>query len=118
MTKQEAIAAHRKMWRWIADETERRKYAVKKSEYFDAMGIPEENRPSDNCYCCEYVMNHNRTDCDLCPIEWPGRHCFGGRGLYKKWVDASDNDNWAEAAALALVIAELPEREDIKDETD
>ena len=78
MTKQEAIAAHRKMWRWIADETERRKYAVKKSE-----------------------------------------HCFGGgRGLYKKWVDASDNDNWAEAAALALVIAELPEREDIKDETD
>ena len=59
MTREEAIANHRKMWRWIADETERRECAVKKTDYFDAMGIHEEDRPLSNCYCCEYINNHN-----------------------------------------------------------
>ena len=30
MTREEAIENHRKMWNWIADETEKRKRKVKK----------------------------------------------------------------------------------------
>ena len=33
LTKELAIKLHRKLWRWIADETERRKEVVEKYDY-------------------------------------------------------------------------------------
>lgn len=115
MTKAEAIAAHRKMWRWIADETARRKCVVDKSDYFEAMGIPEEDRPSARCYCCEYDKDNGDNNCALCPIEWPTGHCCGG-GLYSRWTDTFDYCDWITAAEIARRIAELPEKEDENDE--
>ena len=114
MTREEAIAAHRKMWRWIADETERRERAVHKYDYFDATGIPEDERPFRYCYCCNYAIS-----CALCPIEWPTGQCIDG-GLYSQWQQETEfsNGDWAKAAALARQIAELPEKEDANNETD
>ena len=39
LTREQAIAEHRKMWNWIADETEKLKRRVGEREYFLAMGI-------------------------------------------------------------------------------
>lgn len=110
MTREEAIANHRKMWRWIADETERRQCVVDKSNYFNAMGIPGKDRPLAQCYCCEYANDNSEGnyDCALCPIEWPTGSCGQG-GLYHQWFYAYGN--WRESAALARRIAELPEKE-------
>ena len=33
MTKQEAIENHRKMWEWIAEETQKQRRCVSKAEY-------------------------------------------------------------------------------------
>ena len=41
LTKSEAIANHRKMWNWIADETMKRKCKVEKWDYFKAHGITD-----------------------------------------------------------------------------
>ncbi|MDO5399307.1 MAG: hypothetical protein Q4G33_15440 [bacterium] len=98
MTKQEAIENHRKMWRWIAEQTRIRKRIVSKNEYFDTFGIPY---ISTCCYCCEYAEN----TCSNCPIEWNRRYCMDSE--YAKWLYA---DTWQEAAHWAEVIAELPER--------
>ena len=112
MTREEAIANHRKMWRWIADQTERRQRVVDKSNYFIAMGIPGKDWPSANCYCCEYDRDNGKYDCALCPIEWPtGSCCQGEGGLYHQWLYAYGN--WRESAALARRIAELPERDEV-----
>ncbi len=121
MTKQEAIAKHRKMWNWIADETERRKIAVGKEMYFDAMNISGKDLPLHNCYCCEYDSNNGEYDCNSCPIEWPGGSCSAG-GLYSQWLDTfnyySWYFDWITATSIARQIAELPEKEDVKSETD
>ena len=45
-----------KMWRWIADETERVQHAVFKGQYFSMMKISEDEVPLNSCYCCDYAM--------------------------------------------------------------
>lgn len=111
LTKQQTIAEHRKMWRWIADETKKQGRMVEKAEYFDAMGISPEDRPAGNCYCCDYTDGN----CLKCPIEWGGdygtcldRYTYDdGKGLFGQWIHTNNPE---EAARLAHKIAELPER--------
>ncbi len=111
LTKSEAIANHRKMWNWIAEETLKQKRKVEKSEYFKAHGITD--IPLIECYCCEYAKNN----CLNCPIDWGGE--FGAcmsrdtaddrKGLYWLWLLEPD---YLTAAELAKKIAELPERKE------
>ena len=121
LTKQEAIANHRRMWNWIADETERQTMIVGEKEYFEASGIT--NIPFGICYCCEYANQRKEvlqtgTTCKNCPINWgengntcavlyneQGEHV--GDGLYCQWHNAI---HWPEAAELAREIANSPER--------
>lgn len=113
LTKDEAIANHRKMWNWIAEETLKQKCKVEKWEYFKSHRITD--IPLRECYCCEYAFNGNYSDCEKCPIEWGGKHgsCTGRdsvddiRGLYALWLQEPD---YIKAAKLAKKIAELPER--------
>lgn len=125
LTKAEAIANHRKMWNWIADETLRRKRCVTKFEYFGAFGIT--NIPISRCYCCEYdysVSKITMAQCTNCPILWNNSErimsdkClhkyFKGddQGLFSMWRNAIHIDyDYKEAAELARQIANLPERE-------
>ena len=111
LTKSEAIANHRKMWNWIADETLKRKCKVRKREYFETHGLTDV--PRNVCYCCEYSCDES---CSDCPIEWGGEYgtCESKdnkgdrKGLYTLWYDEYD---YIKAAELARQIAELPERE-------
>ena len=137
MTRKEAIANHRKMWRWIADETERRKETVGKDKYFDEMGYTEEERPAYNCFCCQYgkeiakIIYVGITDtranwlsCNFCPLLWGSEDtqmdlfCCNSsdppfdRGLYAEWRSFFRDKDFARAAKLARQIAELPEKEE------
>ena len=121
LTKQEAIENHRKMWNWIADETERQTMIVGQGRYFDTFGI--EDVPESACYCCEYNRQcseelENQYRCDFCPVDWGENRstCSNlyneqgrlvGDGLFEHWRCTTD---WSEAAELAREIANLPER--------
>lgn len=112
LTKAEAVANHRKMWNWIADETQRRGEKVKKIRYFKEMGI--EDWPLYECYCCEYASQqcdiNSGVLCEHCPIEWPnGRRCVEDDAPYDKWCSAVCP---VKAAKLAREIAALPERKE------
>lgn len=113
LTKDEAIANHRKMWNWIADETLKRRYKVWKWDYFKALKITD--MPRNWCYCCEYGLGDD--NCPDCPIEWGGEYgtCESKdneedrKGLFSLWLLEPD---YLTAAELAKKIAELPERKE------
>lgn len=120
LTREEAIAEHRKMWRWIAEET------VKQQEFVYEWKYMEKYFPKDVieniCFCCEYSTQKKLFEgthkCDFCPIDWGGKfsnymcvdkeYADDDKGLFALWVNAKD---WKEAAELARQIAELPERQ-------
>ncbi len=109
LTKEQAIANHNKMWRWIAVEILKKRRKVEKEEYFTEHSIT--NTPRNKCYCCEYVA----MNCSNCIIEWGGKYgsCCDkdyyddNHGLYALWRDEAD---FVNAAILAKQISELPER--------
>lgn len=106
MTKKEAVENHRKMWRWIAEETLKRERKVYKDEYLSLLyHIQDIN---GECFCCEYVSQLTYDACSMCPITWPGGSCCGKNGLYTKFGRARTLKQRAE---LAHIISELPERE-------
>jgi hypothetical protein len=105
MTKKEAVEHHRKMWRWIAEDTVIRKDKVFKSEY---LTTTDSNYLLNDCFCCEYVSQFTNDNCIICPIVWPGGSCCGKTGLYTKFVNAKSLKQRAE---IARIISELPERE-------
>ncbi|MFR2774833.1 MAG: hypothetical protein ACLTBR_03270 [Anaerostipes sp.] len=121
LTKQEAIKLHRHMWNWIADKTERTGEFIEKSDYFDAMKIPPEERPYSLCYCCEYGKQQSNGvftgRCKYCPLDWKSKGdyytcCrkgvrFDGKGLFRRWSSAC---NIEESIELARKIANLEVR--------
>ena len=111
LTREEAIKLHRQMWRWIAEETEKQKRFVSESEYFEAMGIEDEDVPHLKSYCCEYG------GCGSCPIQWSEARnfCLDKNSPYRAWERTADGGSWQVAAELARKIAELPERKMNKD---
>lgn len=116
LTRKQAIAEHRKMWNWIADETLRKGYKVKKKHYLKKHGFGNTFILND-CFCCKYVsdiatLRDIEGDlCSLCPVDaWDlaePDECMGG--LFHSWLHS---DNFEESAKLARQIANLPERTD------
>ncbi len=129
LTKDEAIRLHRKLWSWIAEETEKQGRKVEKREYFKTMGVAEEDIPLDECYCCEFVSQLRQRKykgycLELCPLDWGAENDMGykrvydsiypdtckiGYGYFRQWLNTKSPE---EAAELARIIAELPEKEE------
>ena len=116
LTRKQAIAEHRKMWNWIADETKKRGYKISKKEYlYEKRGFSE--TLFSDCFCCEYAIFASQREekpiCSACPIDWKindyGARKFCCDSLYNDWRIATDPTN---AAQLARQIANLPERTD------
>ena len=111
LTKKQAVKEHRKMWNWIADETERQKRKVSKEDYFNAH--PEYEIPFCKCFCCEYDLKNGIGNCVKCPIKWSGARnigiccCIENAASYNKWFYSMA---WKDAAKYAREIANLPER--------
>lgn len=112
LTKKLAVALHRRLWNWIADETERQQRKVQKIEYPPFKHFKIHN----DCWCCKYARTARKNDivkkaqikisiCPYCPINWGSYHCL--RSEYGEWDFAA---TWQEAAHCARIIAELPER--------
>lgn len=119
LTKKQAIKEHRKMWLWIAEQTEKKKRVVRKYEYLD-LYYPNADIEG-YCFCCEYAYQQREVMCKKCPIDWDSEcdkyMCFDKTNfeddnLYALWTEAGDTGNWKEAAKLARQIAELPESEE------
>lgn len=112
MTKQECIENHRKMWNWIADETEKQERIVDKGDYFNVMKIPYKSRPLFECYACDFC----EADCEKCPIQWEMGKCYHGDSPFVKWGEAvmiariNPLKFYKEVAQYAREIANLPER--------
>lgn len=109
LTREEAIENHRKMWNWIADETEKRKKAVFTEDYFIEHNL---NSCFLYCYCCHYNKYINRSpNCETCPVEWGGETgiCTDKDSPYFRFSLTHYYD-YKNAAKYAREIANLPER--------
>ena len=121
LTRELAIAEHRKMWNWIADKIkEERKvldiHALKRR----FCNRVEFGYVALNCFLCDYA----KEDCERCPLKWeseassymceryndPDEFSEDSEGL---WLKCCDSEDWEEQAALARQIANLPERTDV-----
>ena len=118
LTKKQAVEEHRKMWRWIAEETEKQEKVVGKEEYLNLYYPDIELEYA--CFCCEYALQQGGF-CIDCPIDWDSecdeymcidKTDFKDDNLYALWNRACGAENWKEAAKLAREIAELPESEE------
>lgn len=124
LTREEAIAEFRKMWNWIADETEKRQEIVDKQTYFRENYL---EMVDSACYCCEYGKQAVINDlaemaCDACPIDFgdhdadkPLSHCIRRESPFWNWsiaccIDEYEEGDWRKAAWCARQIANLPER--------
>lgn len=118
LTCQRAIQEHRKMWNWIADESERLCIPVSKhtylNKYFDGIVV------DSDCFLCDYsdtifhrFYNLIEKACDVCPLQWNGGSgkCHRISGEFSLWNEAYHNGNYIETARLARIIANLPEKE-------
>ena len=92
ITKKQAIAEHRKMWQWIAEETLKRKKIVYKKEYMKEYFPNEDIRC--NCFCCEYDKQKTNPEenigCKFCPLDW-GSDCSTAQCMDKSY--SNDNSN-------------------------
>ena len=117
LTRQKAIQEHRKMWNWIADTSERLCIPVSQQTYLEKFfgGITIEN----NCFLCDYVCGpcNGKPTCISCPLLWTSsgiEYCTDNSmdvGYYDLWEYAYYTRNYIEAARLARIIANLPEKE-------
>lgn len=127
LTKQQAVEEHRKMWRWIAEQTEKQQRYITKVDYLEQLEIPKSEYPHSNCFCCEYGKNtrislgycdNAENTCKFCPIDWDSTEiefmCQNKDSthdnLYYSWVKCKIDEDLQQAAKLAKQIAELPER--------
>lgn len=116
LTREQAIAEHRKMWNWIADAIERTERVFNIDMLKDLyLGVFKEMKtyPVESCFLCEYSRSEKNkrcqgTTCDYCPVTGAcDDGCLGG--LY---YSVSRAETWQNQSALARQIANLPERED------
>lgn len=92
LTREQAIAEHRKMWLWIsrqimkdyvANEKVRTIYSYK-CDYLN-YNFPNETIKS-KCFCCEYLIQQVESCCEDCLLYWNDRNtiftCFESFGYY------------------------------------
>ena len=121
LTREQVIAEHRKMWRWIAEQYEKEydidPYQLKKI-YFSGNWYDDPFLMIQSCcFLCDYVKELGDGRCNNCPLVWgtTGNYCMGTsgehRGLYGQLMDCYLNRDIEKCAKLARQIADLPEKQ-------
>lgn len=126
LTKEQAVKEHRKMWNWIADETEKRKQTINKYDYAHKMGLDlmpgyELFQQNHLCFCCVYdKLNAEQSDfhfwhnCSHCPIDWQVKSKNGNYMCEKEQSPLhhynTAHPDYVLTAKYARQIANLPER--------
>lgn len=123
LTKEQAILNHRNMWNWIAEQNEKGIHEPHlKSEYINEHTEFISKDMSCSCFCCEYDEIQDNIKqapaCAYCPLDWDSKandlFCIrktkeyeNKNGYFYLWEHETDPK---EAAKLARIIANLPER--------
>ena len=140
LTKEQAIAEHRKMWNWIADRLENHDDPGCDIHMYKMKYIKENfpyNNIMHNCFCCQYAAQEVDkifgNFCINCPLVWGTEantdefFCEQGNcdipietlslfdpdegyGLWSYAQILTVNNCYDEAAKVARQIANLPER--------
>ena len=117
MTREEALAGHRKLWNEIADmiESGEKKEHVWDYKHDALVRLSEKRLIKSNCYLCEYSKWHKKEICLWscacdCILQWTGLSCGRSVSEYKLFEKALYKRNFTQAASLARKIANLPER--------
>ena len=135
LTREQAIAEHRKMWLWIsrqimkdyvANRVVRTIYSYK-SEYLNK--VYPNDRFKAKCFCCEYVIQHGINCHKDCPLYWNDKHTaldcndFFEHGYYNVITDVISYNvegnafvtlkEAKKAARMAYKIAMLDEKKDL-----
>lgn len=128
LTREQAIAEHRKMWLWISKKImEDAKHGItralecyKRSYKINVMNTREYIR--NDCFCCHYSKVMAKNYCNNCPLYWNDRktedRCYRRKSYYfilvHKLDDMINNSfsykNAKRCATLAYKIAMLPIR--------
>lgn len=109
----QAVEEHRKMWRWIAENSHSKSILDMKQDYLNKFFDNQEVELE--CFCCEYDHNFN-DNCSHCPLVWSGEypcHCTESKSPYAKIHRAHSIYEFRE---LAYEIANLPTREKGEDD--
>lgn len=118
MTREEALAGHRRLWNEIADMIESGVRFFTADEYKeDALfRIGETNEIETHCYCCHYAKGN----CHVCPVVWNNEdesedimcddYHENGDGEYAEFMKFIRKRDYPAAAQIARKIANLPER--------
>lgn len=100
-TRGDYIRAHRKLWRWLAENPKI------KGEFSEKRDWPEwefnggrYKKQLLDCFLCNNTCSH-------CPIKWPSPREYICGGLFGKWYYAKTSKF---TARYAKMIAELPVR--------
>lgn len=107
LTREQAIAEHRKMWNWIADQIEENEVRFFIADLKEQYTEKNKFKIELNCFMCEYDLQYGGM-CEHCLLtDSQSNECLNG--LYGKCARA---ETWQEQAKLARQIANLPERTD------
>ena len=109
MTREEALAGHRKLWNEIADMIENGSRKYNSHLYVQAAleRLGEEIDQGVGCYICAYAkQNEKEIGKWACGFDCPLK-CRNEKQLFEKALCLCD---YTQAAFLARTIANLPER--------
>jgi len=120
LTKKEAIREYRKMWNWIADETERTGECKSQEDYLKFVGIAPKDLANE-CFLCEYSKSKCPTnECSFCPLDFKSyikMNCScrsivddEDNGLYVKYKEYLAFEDIYGVIDTAREIANLSER--------
>lgn len=104
LSRKQAVAKFRKMWKWIAKETKKRQKVVLKEDYFIENNIEE--IPLNYCYLCSVTYD----GCDNCPVKWKEDNCYESISEYSECLDARYAGDYRRAYEMALKISRLKEK--------
>lgn len=93
LTREQAIAEHRKMWLWISRQIMKdyKKHGTVKKPYWYKCDYLNYNFPDETvkskCFCCEYTKSLDESNCEeICPLYWNDRNtiltCCESLGYY------------------------------------
>lgn len=109
---------HQKMWSWIAKESEMRGFCMGVRDAFYHFGWNPENVYS-SCWACQAAISScgrnssGGPQCSHCLLDWPNGHC---QPLILRLRKAKDMNDVKTYVKIAKQIANLPMREEYKDE--
>ena len=102
MTKEEAVAKFRQMWRRMG------LLRVDKFEYMRLFPEDEVKSMIGYCHLCDYVRKFEKV---CCLIKWEDGeqvYCLSDGSLFRRWEEAVRISDRKEMGKLALLISELP----------